>query len=519
MSAHNFEDLTGNIYGHLTVIRFNKNTGKWICRCDCDNKTIVEKKAGHLKLKDRVQSCGCANKKRFIDISGQRFEHLVVKEYSKEFGEWICECDCGRQVFKKSGHLRSGHVTYCGFEDCDYKLIRYSDLTNKRFGRLVAIKQVGQSKWMCKCDCNSTKIVRAVNLVNGSTTSCGCLNPSKQIDIHGQKFGHLKVLEHLYRGIWLCQCDCKNICEKSSYDLRNGRVTSCGCLSKESGKELELVNYIESIYSGEIIRHDKSIMDNKELDVYIPEKSIAFEFNGNYWHSLKDSRYHQEKTIECARKGIHLIHIFEYEWDDELLRDKLKTYIHSLICDNKDVVYARKTIIKEISNKETQLFLNKHHFQGNISSSINIGCLFNNKIVGVIAIGKPRFNNNYQYELHRMCWLPTVIVIGGLEKLFGYFLNKYNPQSIITYCDLSKFTGNSYLKIGFKPIYPNPITKPNYVWVSHHGNDVKKRYQTQKSYLVSKGLGDISQTEVEIMKQLNYFRIHDCGNIRLEWRS
>ena len=57
------------------------------------------------------------------------------------------------------------------------------------------------------------------------------------------------------------------------------------------------------------------------------------------------------------------------------------------------------------------------------------------------------------------------------------------------------------------------------MWVSHHGNDVKKRYQTQKSYLVSKGLGDISQTEVEIMEQLNYFRIHDCGNIRLEWRS
>lgn len=516
MAAHNFKDLTGNVYGHLTVLRFNKYTGKWICQCDCENRTIVEKKAGHLVL-DREHSCGCTNKMKLIDISEKRFGHLVAKEYCKELGEWLCECDCGKQVYKKSGHLRSGVTTYCGFDDCDYKSIKYKDLTNRRFGKLVAVKQVGQSKWLCRCDCDNTKVIRAANLVNGSTTSCGCSNSFKLIDIKGMKFGHLTAIEHLYRGIWICQCDCKKFCEKNSYDLRNNRTISCGCISSESHKEVELANYIESIYTGEIVKHNKSILNGKEIDIYIPDKNIAFEFNGNYWHSLKESNYHQQKTIDCANKGIQLIHIFEYEWDNNITREKLKNYIYSLLCNSKDVIYARNTVIKDISKEDAKIFLDKYHLQGSTTSKINIGCFYNETLIGVITFGKPRFNNKYEYELHRLCWLPTIAVIGGIEKIFDYFLKNYKPQSIITYSDLSKFTGNSYLKIGFTPISPNPITKPNYVWVSHHGNDVLTRYQTQKSILVKNGLGEENQTEIEIMENLDYYMIHDCGNIRLEW--
>ena len=51
-----------------------------------------------------------------------------------------------------------------------------------------------------------------------------------------------------------------------------------------------------------------------ELDIYIPKLKLALEFNGTYWHSTlyKSPTYHQNKTIECARHGIRVIHIFEY---------------------------------------------------------------------------------------------------------------------------------------------------------------------------------------------------------------
>lgn len=52
-----------------------------------------------------------------------------------------------------------------------------------RFGRLITIKKVEKSstdkdkhnKWICKCDCGNTTIVRSSTLREGKTKSCGCL--------------------------------------------------------------------------------------------------------------------------------------------------------------------------------------------------------------------------------------------------------------------------------------------------------------------------------------------------------
>ena len=55
-----------------------------------------------------------------------------------------------------------------------------NDITNKRFGRLTAIKYVGASKWLCKCDCGNEKIVISESLINGHTKSCGCINKERK---------------------------------------------------------------------------------------------------------------------------------------------------------------------------------------------------------------------------------------------------------------------------------------------------------------------------------------------------
>ena len=58
---------------------------------------------------------------------------------------------------------------------------------------------------------------------------------AKLIDITGQRFGNLTVLEatnkHNVRGIviWKCQCDCGKITEVVGSSLRNGSTKSCGC--------------------------------------------------------------------------------------------------------------------------------------------------------------------------------------------------------------------------------------------------------------------------------------------------
>jgi len=55
------------------------------------------------------------------------------------------------------------------------------DLTGKRFGRIVVIEKYPQktwdkkSRWVCKCDCGTVKIITGSTLIQGSTLSCGCL--------------------------------------------------------------------------------------------------------------------------------------------------------------------------------------------------------------------------------------------------------------------------------------------------------------------------------------------------------
>jgi hypothetical protein len=53
-----------------------------------------------------------------------------------------------------------------------------------------------------------------------------------------------------------------------------------------------------------------------ELDIYLPEKNLAIEFDGLFWHNSnnKFKNYHLKKTLLCEKQGIQLIHIFEYEW-------------------------------------------------------------------------------------------------------------------------------------------------------------------------------------------------------------
>jgi len=60
----------------------------------------------------------------------------------------------------------------------------YIDLTNQRFGLLVALKdtgrcQYGRALWLCRCNCGKEIIARSNCLRRGDTKSCGCLQKIK----------------------------------------------------------------------------------------------------------------------------------------------------------------------------------------------------------------------------------------------------------------------------------------------------------------------------------------------------
>lgn len=65
------------------------------------------------------------------------------------------------------------------------------------------------------------------------------VNMAKIVDLTGKKFNRLKVLKPVGKTnqgkiLWLCQCDCGNLCKATTGGLNSGNNQSCGCLHKET---------------------------------------------------------------------------------------------------------------------------------------------------------------------------------------------------------------------------------------------------------------------------------------------
>lgn len=216
----------------------------------------------------------------------------------------------------------------------------------------------------------------------------------------------------------------------------------------QSNNELEILEFIRSIYKGKILESSNKIITPYELDIVILEKNFAIEYNGIYWHSLyanRDKFYHLNKTLLCNKQNIQLFHIFENDWNNkkELIKLRIKEYLekYDILSDNY--------IIKENLNKElVNNFLNfwvkeiKDYnnaiglFENN--NLISVICLKNNKIVnyGYSKILKNDLNillnsikniNPIQIELDL-----SFDNINKIKKLNFYEINKTNPKIIFS---------------------------------------------------------------------------------------
>jgi hypothetical protein len=276
-----------------------------------------------------------------------------------------------------------------------------------------------------------------------------------------------------------------------------------------SGKEILLGKLISEIYDGEIINSYK--LRKKEIDFYLPELKIGFEFNGLRWHSelFLNKNYHIDKTKLCNENGIELVHIFEDDFDYKY--DIVKSIIVNKI-GKSTKIHARKTILKKIKNKDIiKNFLNDNHLQGFVNSNYNYGLYYNDELVSLMTFMKVRkvLNNKSSdghYELVRFCNKLNHTVIGGASKLFKYFIKEVSPKNIISYCDISWANGNLYENLGMKY---DSLTKPNYYYVINGKRENRIKYQKHK--LIEQGY-DKNLTEHQIMLSRDIFRIYNCGN-------
>jgi len=105
------------------------------------------------------------------------------------------------------------------------------DLTGQVFGRLTVLERRPASTWRCRCECGKETLVQTGSLRNGRTRSCGC---GRRIDLTDQVFDRLTVIESApnngTRTMWRCRCICGRETVVDTACLRAGVTRSCGCL-------------------------------------------------------------------------------------------------------------------------------------------------------------------------------------------------------------------------------------------------------------------------------------------------
>lgn len=290
--------------------------------------------------------------------------------------------------------------------------------------------------------------------------------------------------------------------------------------------EKEILDLIRKNYAGEIKENYKELFrKNKKfsgVDLYLPEERIAIEYNGLYWHGefYKDKKYHMEKTKYLMGMGIRLYHIWEDDW--VFNRDLCTSFLLNLIGKTQKIP-ARKCKISGINGSLYRNFCEENHLQGYAPAKIKLGLFYEDELVSIMSFSRPRklINSNEdvegsKWELIRLCSKKGTSIVGGASKLFKKFTDENSPHEVVSYCDISRSPdpdSSVYRKILFEKF---KATDPGYYWVIE--GERQNRLNWTKRKLVALGK-DPQKTEVEIMQEMGYYRIWDCGNYKFVWRN
>lgn len=293
--------------------------------------------------------------------------------------------------------------------------------------------------------------------------------------------------------------------EKSIQRLNGGRISKInrkfGELLDENGIQYEYEKYIST--NGMTRWYDIHIL-NTDILIEI-DPTYTHNLIGNHWSDGIECGYHLEKTLLAIQNGYRVIHVFDWDdWDKivDMLRDK-------------ENVYARKCKLFKISTSTANEFLDKYHLQGKCRGQLLcLGLYYNNELVQVMTFGKSRYDKKHDVELLRLCSHPKYRIVGGASKMFKFATEYYGLSNVISYCDVSKFTGEVYDAIGMKKVRTTP---PQEVW-SDGMSKITANLLRQQGFdrLFGTDFGKGTNNEL-LMIEHGWLPIEDCGQYVYEY--
>lgn len=277
----------------------------------------------------------------------------------------------------------------------------------------------------------------------------------------------------------------------------------------KSLEELEMYDFIK-LYFPNAISGYRKLYIGLELDIYIKELNLGFEYNGCYNHSedRRDKNYHPRKLDYFNNFGIRVVQIWGDDW--QFHKDKMKAMILNRLGIVKKTIHARKCVVKNITSSEYKKFLIMNHSLSGNNCGTRLGLFNQEKLVAVMGFNiLPENRKKVGYDL---CRFSTLDVHGSFSKLLKHFRNLHLDSIIYSIADLEIVdkTSNVYLSNGFVKDYDIPIDYQYYnskLKIRQHKSTWRKKNFTKV------GLNITNKTEAQLAKEYKLLRCYDSGKI------
>jgi hypothetical protein len=325
-----------------------------------------------------------------------------------------------------------------------------------------------------------------------------------------------------------CNIHDRNI-EALPHNTLRGAIPCPQCNHMKSAPEESIARFL-AVFTP-VVQRDRTVLKPRELDIYMPEKKLAVEFNGMYHHThhtfeheQKNKHNHFNKWKDCQAQGIRLITIYESEWLST--PTIIKRLLRNAIGKSRGRLMARKCELRKVSSKEARPFYEKYHPQGGSGSGEHYALFWKNKMVACMrfvfgANDRGSGAQNAVWTLGR--YATRITVAGAASRLFNAFLEDKKPEIVKSFSDNRYFGGGMYEALGFTLEADVP---PDYqVWSQKLGFLPKPHYQRRmlQKRLKEHGFNEVfdPQTDPRTEREMTYYmgagRIFDCGKKRWIW--
>lgn len=347
--------------------------------------------------------------------------------------------------------------------------------------------------------------------------------------VYGDLFEYHRV-EHSEKGAMVF-----GRCTKHNVEWRQAAegyavYNPCGLCTRHLSKgEQQVFDFLSNLTKAET--RNRTILKPKELDIYLPERKLAVEYCGEYWHSAgskeeerKTRKKHIEKYLACKEQGVRLITLWESEWKER--NYAIRRLLRNAVGKSKGKLMARKCELRKATAAEARAFYDRYHPQGGAGAGEHYALFWKGKMVACMrfvlgANDRGAAAKDRVWTLGR--YATRITVAGAASRLFKAFVTEFNPPEVKSFSDNRFFDGGMYAQLGF--VLEEEVSEDYVVWSPKIGIRPKPHYQRRMlpKRLEEHGVAEQfnpetdPRTEAEMTYLMGARRLYDCGKKRWLW--